>query len=73
MKNITLSIPDELLRKSREYAKKQGKSLNDMVRELLRKTINENKYDYLNVIEDSLEEMGIDTRIPFKREELYER
>ena len=39
MKNITLSIPDELLQKSREYAKRHGTSLNELVRKLLRQVV----------------------------------
>ena len=39
MKNITLSIPDELLEKSRSYAKLHGTSLNEFVRELLRRHV----------------------------------
>jgi len=71
MENITLSIPDDLLQRSRDYAKRQGKSLNDMVRELLKKTISENQQDYLEIIEKSREDLGIDTRNRFDRNELY--
>ncbi len=39
MKNITLSIPDELLRSGREYAKNHHISLNSLVREVLAKTV----------------------------------
>jgi len=35
MKNLTLSIDDELLEKSREYAAKQGTSLNGLIRHFL--------------------------------------
>ncbi|MEM6526019.1 MAG: DUF6364 family protein [Bacteroidota bacterium] len=73
MKNITLSIPDDLLAKSREYAKRQGKSLNDMVRELLKRTVSQNTNDLLESIDKSRSELGIDTKRGFNREELYER
>jgi hypothetical protein len=39
MKNITLSIPDDLLAKSREYAKAHGTTLNQMVRDLLKRNV----------------------------------
>jgi predicted nucleic acid-binding protein len=35
MKNVTLSLPEELLKKSREYAKKHGTSLNQLIREAI--------------------------------------
>lgn len=75
MKNITLSIPFELLKKSREYAKKHGTTLNEMVRDLLRKTINNANDDYLQNIEKSLDELGIETgpKAHFNRDELHQR
>ena len=39
MQNVTLSLPDDLLRKSREYASKHGTSLNELIRTLLRRQI----------------------------------
>ncbi|MBN2435091.1 MAG: hypothetical protein JXK07_07475 [Spirochaetes bacterium] len=39
MKNITLSIDDELLAESRMYAQKHGTTLNSLVRNLLIKTV----------------------------------
>ena len=35
--NITLSIPDDVVVNAREYAKKHGTSLNQMIREHLRR------------------------------------
>ena len=35
--NITLSIPDDVVMNAREYAKKHGTSLNQMVRDHLRR------------------------------------
>lgn len=39
MPNITLSIDEELLRSSREYAQNHGESLNGLVRKLLAQTV----------------------------------
>ena len=39
MKNITLSIPEDLLAKSRDYAKAHGTTLNQMVRDLLKRNV----------------------------------
>lgn len=74
MKNITLSIPDELLERSREYAKKQGTSLNSFVRELLAKYT---AIEQTSAAEDLLslsEGWNISTEnIKWNRDELYER
>ncbi|MCK6691348.1 MAG: DUF6364 family protein [Thermoanaerobaculia bacterium] len=45
MKNVTLSIPDDLLKKSREYAEKQGTSLNEFIRLLLKQAVNQSEND----------------------------
>ncbi|KQC33229.1 hypothetical protein AAU57_07800 [Nonlabens sp. YIK11] len=34
-KNLTIRLSDQLIEASKEYAKKQGKSLNEMIREFL--------------------------------------
>ena len=39
MSNITLSIDDELLRSSREYAKSHAETLNGLVRKLLTQAV----------------------------------
>lgn len=72
MKNITLSIPDNLLSKSREYAESHGKSLNKMVRELLTQVVNQSKPNYHELL-DSNEDMEIDTSVTFDRDALYDR
>lgn len=72
MKNITLSIPDELLQKSREYAKKNGTTINNMVRTLLKNTIEGNS-DF-PAIENSIPTLGVKTKsYSFNRDDLYER
>ena len=73
MKNLTLSIPEELLEKAREYASQHGTSLNEMIRNLLKKTVNQDEFtisDRLKALENDL---AIDTRKRPKRDELYER
>ncbi len=40
--NITLSADQELIRKSRQYAKKQGTSLNSIIRDFLKDISGEN-------------------------------
>ena len=73
MKNVTLSLPDKLLDKSRDYAQSQGTTLNEMIRTLLKKTINSEKDDFLERLKEFQKEIEIDTTVKFNREELYER
>ncbi len=76
MKNVTLSIPDEILRKSREYAQKHGTSLNQMIRDYLSRIIGEEKISFEEKIRKSREELGtVDTTLlkNMSRDELHER
>lgn len=76
MKNVTLSIPDDILRKSREYANKQGTTLNQMIRNFLTKTVNADEDDFEKKIKKSIELIGsVDTKKlkDFSREDLHER
>ena len=41
MKNVTISLDDQLLEKGREFARTQGKSFNELVRDLLRRTVDD--------------------------------
>jgi len=74
MKNVTLSIPDDLLKDSREYAKKTGTSLNELIRNLLRQSVHPSRKS----TSQKLLELGEDIQIKksswkFSREEVYER
>ena len=41
MPNVTISLNEKLLKTSRGYAERHGKSLNALIRELLEKTVND--------------------------------
>jgi len=41
VKNVTISLDEHLLEKSREFARNQGKSFNELVRDLLRTTMDD--------------------------------
>lgn len=73
MKNVTLSIPDELLEKSREYARQHGSSLNEMIRALLRKTVEAKKTSFKSEMESYQQKLQVDTRIKITRDDIYER
>jgi flagellar motor component MotA len=74
MKNVTLSIPDDLLLRSREYALRHGTSLNQFIRDVL-KTIVENQDK--STVEKLLEKsssIAVKTKnIKWSREEIYDR
>jgi metal-responsive CopG/Arc/MetJ family transcriptional regulator len=74
MKNITLSMPEDLLRKSREYAKKQGTTLNSLVRELLRKYVQQGEQSGIEQFIQSTESLSLKTKgKDWKRDDLYDR
>ncbi len=69
---MTLSIPDELLAKSRKYAHQHGTTFNDMVRDLLKKYVAQNANPLDRFLEHT-EEIKIETEhIKWARNELYD-
>ena len=72
MKNITLSIEDDILKMSREYARTHNVSFNVLVRRLIEQTVTKKSADWLDDIFDYIDR-NIDSSagITWKREELY--
>jgi len=76
MKNVTLSIPDDLLKKSREYAQKHGSSLNEFVRVLLKQAINQPENDPAKklIAHSKSKRLVVETKNwNWNRSELYDR
>jgi hypothetical protein len=74
MKNITLSLPDDLLEQSRAYAQRQGTSLNELVRHLLRLQIHFHHGNPLDRFIRHTQEFSINTKsVKWSRDELYDR
>ncbi|MBK8946700.1 MAG: hypothetical protein IPM32_15710 [Ignavibacteriae bacterium] len=48
MPNLTLSFNEDLLNKSRKYAKEKGISLNTLIREMLTKTVQNDSTNWLD-------------------------
>ena len=74
--NITLSAEKSLIDKARRYAKKQNTTLNNLVREYLRRITSDGVADKAaNEFEAiALEHAGKSTRdYKFNREEIYQR
>lgn len=76
--NITLSLPRDILKKGKMLAAKKGISLNELVRELLRVTT-ENEEGYRSSAYRQLKRMkegiqlGTKGKISWERDRLYQR
>jgi len=74
MKNITLSIPEDLVKQGREYAAKHGTTLNALIRKLLKSTVQPVHQTKANQILREMEKLkSPQDSISWNREDLYER
>jgi plasmid stability protein len=74
MKNITLSIPEELIRKGREYASRHGTTLNALIRQLLKNAVQaEKKSKGKPILDEMMKLQSPQKTISWNRDELYER
>ena len=74
MKNITLSIPDELIKQGREYAVKHGTTLNALIRKLLKSTVEGGQQTKVKQIIIEMQQLKSPKKsINWNREDLYER
>lgn len=74
MKNITLSIPDDLLAKSRDYAKAHGTTLNQMVRDLLKRNVASHSGSVAQSIIAHTEKTGVSMKgYKWNRDDAYEK
>lgn len=72
MKNITLSIDDEVLKAGREYARKHNVSFNALVRKLVEQTVMPSKGDWLEETFSLMDKAQADSRGEhWTRKELY--
>ena len=58
MKNVTLSLPDDLLRRSREYAQQHGTSLNELIRNLLKRQVSPNESDPIQKLKNNTQRLA---------------
>ncbi len=73
MKNITLSIPEDLLMRSREYAIKHDTSLNKLIRQLLRSTVMSDSERDQMALFSYMDKAEVKEYSNWTRDELYER
>lgn len=72
MKNITLSIDDELLQKGREYARAHNISLNVLVRRLLEQAVVRKESRWLDDMFDLMDKANVSSKGKrWTRDELY--
>lgn len=74
MKNITLSIPEELIKQGRDYAAKHGTTLNALIRMLLKSTVQGNQNSRATHILDEMKKLKSPLKqIDWSRKDLYEK
>lgn len=71
MANVTLSIPDDLLKSGRRYAQARGTSLNALVRDLLKETVSSPESAVDSMIERLRKSAGDSKGERIQREELH--
>jgi hypothetical protein len=72
MKNITLSIEDDLLKMGRDYAKIHNVSFNVLVRKLIEQTVKSNSSTWIDDTFDYIDKNITSSQgITWKREDLY--
>lgn len=73
MANVTISIDDDLLKRSRHFARIHNTSLNSLIRRLLKNQVESNSSDWLNECFILMDQMNISSEgKKWYREELYD-
>ncbi len=74
MPNVTISLEKELIEKGREYARKKGTSLNNLIRELLSNAVDNNSHAWFDSAIELMDKINLDSKgKKWTREEIYER
>ena len=73
MKNITLSLPDDLLSKSRQYAFEHNTSLNQMIRDYLSSKVMKDSKKGLESLFELMDSVDVKTNVKWTRDDLYKR
>ncbi|UTC67110.1 MULTISPECIES: DUF6364 family protein [unclassified Treponema] len=72
MKNITLSLDEDIFTAGQEYAKNQNISFNSLIRKLLEQTIHHQKNEWLDDTFSLMDKVYISTeKKQWTRDELY--
>ncbi len=74
MRNITLSFPDDVIARGKEYARRRGTSLNALVRDALRHEIEREEQEATGALLDVIASTrGRSRGWRWNRDELYDR
>ena len=74
MKKLTVALPEELFHLSKEYAEKQGISLNEMILNLLKQTVHQNDVDPVQQLINNSLRLSIDTlNVNWTKSDIYDR
>lgn len=74
MKNVSLSIPADLLSKSREYAMTHGTTLNQFIIDILKTIVENQNKSKIQKLLDKSDSISLDTKnTQWDREEIYDR
>jgi hypothetical protein len=73
MPNVTISLDEDVLRTCREYARKQGMSLNSLIRQLLEQRVQRRKATWIEACFERMDAARIDSGgRSWRREDLYD-
>ncbi len=73
MKNITLSMDEELLKAGKKYAREHNTSFNALIRDLVKRTVCPDCSDWFADLKKKIDEAGgRSDGTPWKREEAYD-
>jgi hypothetical protein len=73
MPNVTISLDEEILKASREYASRHGMSLNALVRKMLESRVVRGDTDWLDACFALMDKAAVDSGgRSWKREDLYD-
>jgi len=74
MRNITLSFPDDVIKRAKEYGRRRGISLNHLVRDALRREIERDEQHATGVLLNVIASTGGRSGgWRWSRDELYDR
>lgn len=73
MKNVTISLDDEILKAGREYARRHNTSLNALIRKLLAQTVLPDSQNWLEECFALMDQANANSRgQKWNREDLYD-
>lgn len=73
MPNVTISVKEELLNSGRNYAQRHNKSLNALIRDLLKQTVAKEENLWLDECFSMMDKAKADSKgHRWKREDLYD-